>query len=440
MSHVEEVLNSYTTPPYCSDCGGVSEHPYYCWGCGSWTCLKCSKAAKLTVTRLMHCVDCRVKALKLHRTTEAEPDFEWYSAMARLAAGTQHLSTLGGSFRYRTSSIPSLMRWGKQWGLEVLPGSPIVYEHFIGHRLLVEGVSIATVELDMIAISIWHSYFKATIPGLWWHNPTKQDLIRVLLKHLSKRVKLSAKVTVPFSYINFVIMINSLTGTDCITLHCKIALQIVGLGGLRRVAAVHLWLRRHSPAEHSLQFKKDSDILVIWIEEFGWCTALHINFDKNIPAGAWRWVWIPGIMVCGLSLGQDIRFYLTRYAVPDGPFLAAPTGSRGRSWRSTVWSGLDRAVARTYAGAFPGRSSVGVAPYSLRKMIIQALHTWARRTGKFTDGDIGEFIGWVSKKTDIMKHYSGMDAKQQMRMLSEMDPKLLPAEVSTSGVGPKDWT
>jgi hypothetical protein len=73
-------------------------------------------------------------------------------------------------------------------------------------------------------------------------------------------------------------------------------------------------------------------------------------------------------------------------------------------------------------------------------MIIQALHTWARLTGTFNDGDIGEYIGWVSKKTDIMKHYSGLDARQQMRMLADLDPARLPYEVCTSGVGPKiEW-
>ena len=72
-------------------------------------------------------------------------------------------------------------------------------------------------------------------------------------------------------------------------------------------------------------------------------------------------------------------------------------------------------------------------------MIIQALAHYARATRRITNDDIGEYIGWVSKKTDIMKHYSGADAHHQMEVLADLDPAELPLEIVTSGVGPRDW-
>ena len=442
VAHVQELLSSYCTdtPPRCSVCAVRSEQQYYCYGCSLWTCTGCARVNTVTITKHMKCVDCTVLGLKDHRIVDEEPDFEWYATMARLAAGTQFLSLLGGTFRFRSSPIHGLIRWGRRWGLEVLPGSTEVYSQFVTHRLLVEGVSISTVELDFIAISVWHATLKAAIPGLWWHNPTKQDLVRVLLKHLTAKVKLSSKMTVPLPLVDFVTMINCLDRNDPIQLHRRIAMQLVGFGGLRGVAAIHLHIKRAFPCLYSLAFISGSNIFLRWDDEFGWCVAVYINFDKNIPSGGWRWVWIPGIMKCGLSLGDDIRKYLTTWPVPDGPLLAAPKGSRGRDFHTSHWTGLHRAVAVTYAAAFPGRPKEGISPYSLRKMIIQALAHYARATRKITNDDIGEYIGWVSKKTDIMKHYSGAEARHQMAVLADLDPAELPFEIVTSGVGPRDWS
>ena len=193
VQHVEEVLRSWDedTFPMCSLCGVTTEKAAYCPGCSTWTCLKCSGLTQSTISKVCWCADCRVMRVATHRTTNATPTFEWFKTMAKLAAGATVLQTVGGTFRFRFGSIRLLFEWGKHWELYVLPGSMPVYEVYICHRLLVQGVSIATVELDFITISVWHSLMRASIPGLWWHNPTRQDFIRLLIKHLSKEVKMA---------------------------------------------------------------------------------------------------------------------------------------------------------------------------------------------------------------------------------------------------------
>ena len=295
-------------------------------------------------------MDCRVKRVTPYRTTTEPPEHHWLQTMAKLGAGALSLSHLGGTFRFRNSPIHNLMQWGAYWNLEVLPGSPLVYEHWIVHRLLIQGVSISTVEQDLIAISVLHSSLKASIPGLWWHNPTKQDLIRIFVKHLTKEVKLPCEVTVPFSFLNFVLMVQALDVKVPLQLHTRIVIQTLGLPGLRRVAAANLYMVRFPPVIRSLDFDpRKSDVVIDWVDGYDWCVGFCVNIDKNIPAGRHRWIFIPGRMVCGLSFGNDVRLWLSTYPVPDGPFLAAPTGSRALKFNSTPYTAFDRAIARAVA-------------------------------------------------------------------------------------------
>ena len=386
-------------------------------------------------------MDCRVQRLvPLRADTSEPPTFEWLTAMAKLGSGVLSLNHLGGSFRFRDSPVRNLLEWGKHWNLTVLPGSPEVYEQYIAHRVLVQGVDISTVEQDFIALSVLHASLKASIPGLWWHNPTKQDLIRVFLKYLSKEVKLQCEVTVPFSFINFVMMISALDRKSPLQLHARVVLQTVGFAGLRRVAATNLYLKRLAPVLFSLNYDFDaSDVVQMWDDTFGWCTGLAISVDKNAVAGRTRWVWIPNNMVCGLTYGDDVRLWLSSYCIPDGPFLAAPANQTATKFRTTPYSAIDNCLARSWRACFPKRVNCKISPYSLRKMIIQALHDWCKVTNRFSHREVGEFIGWISTKTDIQQHYAGLDMGTQCEMLAYLDPAKLPFEIVTSGVGPQVW-
>ena len=441
VSQVQEILLSWfeATAPTCALCGTVGIKQLFCPGCDRWTCLVCGSVDKCPITKVGWCVDCRVARLLPFRTVTEDPTYEWLQIMAKLSAGALSLSFLGGSFRFRDSPIHNLLHWGAYWCLEVLPGSPVVYEQWIVHRLLVQGVSIATVEQDFIAISVLHSSLKALIPGLCWHNPTRQDLVRVFVKHLGKEVKLSADCTVPVSACNFVMMINSLDSKIPMQLHTKIVLQTLGLGGLRRVAAKAIYMVRHPPALYSVDFDfLRSDVVLQWVDGFGLCVGLCIDTDKNIPAGRKRWVWIPGVMIMGLTFGMDIYLWLTTYGVPDGPFLACPTGPNASGFNPNQFTAFDRAFARAWLNTFPDDDS-RTAPGSLRKMIIQALHDSMRLLQKFTERDIGEFIGWISTKGDIQKHYAGLGQLDMLQMLHDLDPSKLPSVITTAGVGPKVW-
>jgi hypothetical protein len=420
---------------------------------------------KLTVTKLAYCVDCRVGRLLPYRTVADPPTVDWLRNMAKLEAGVLSLSQVGGTFRFRTGVIRNLVEWGSHWGLEVLPGSGPVYEQYIAHRLLVQGVSVATLDHDFTTISVFHSTMRSLLPGLWWHNPTRQDVIRLFVKYLVKDVKLPARVTVPCAYGSFVKMVLALDPNVPRELHMRVVLQTMGLPGLRRVAAANLVIKRVA-GKRTIQCTACSDVWIEWSEEFGWCVALYINVDKNIRGGKFRWVWIPGKMRSGLTYGDDVRRWLLEYDVPDGPFLAAPTGARANRFSTTKYTGFDRCVAKAWAKTFPELSGVKMHPYSLRKMMIQALVEQMRliqayktkiaamaatrrpmdqrivdrySTMPFTAADVGEFIGWVSTKTTVMKHYCGLSKDHMLRMLSEMDPAELPQEVVTTGVGPNVW-
>lgn len=439
VSHVDTLVASWTSQTCCNLCQSWGDAQLYCPGCRSWRCIACAHVDQITITKVQWCVTCKVDNLLAYRT-EGEPDDAWFKVAAELCGGANALSALGGTYRYRLSAIRGLTQWGKRMALEVLPGSPAVYELFIAHRLLVEGVSIATVELDFISLSVWHYSLKALIPGLKFHNPTKQDLIRVFVKYLAKEVRLPASATVPCALWELVAMVKQFDTRDPQQLHAKICMEVHALPILRRIAAENLLVKRAYPQLHTVHFVQGSDVALEWDIEFGLCAGFRVNVDKNIPAGRWRWIWVPGRMKCGLTLGEDIYHWLTTYPVPDGPLLASPRNKAATSFNTGKFKGFDRIVAMAwrmlqakYPEQLAGRK---VVPYSLRKAMIQALDDSKRMYRKITNEDIGELVGWTSVKTDIMKHYAGMDKRVMLRMLADLDPAKLPQTVETAMVGP----
>mmetsp|Transcript_18199 Transcript_18199/g.21828 ORF Transcript_18199/g.21828 Transcript_18199/m.21828 type:complete len:162 (+) Transcript_18199:3451-3936(+) len=103
---------------------------------------------------------CRLAALETFRVAPPQVQEDVYEAAAGQVAGVMNLEQHGGSFGYRHSSCRTLFWWGRQMGLEVFPGSPVVYKHFIAFRILCQGVSSATLENDFITISVLHSAFR----------------------------------------------------------------------------------------------------------------------------------------------------------------------------------------------------------------------------------------------------------------------------------------
>ena len=154
------------------------------------------------------------------------------------------------------------------------------------------------------------------------------------------------------------------------------------------------------------------------------------RWDKNLKAGRYRWIFITNrCKIIPLRFGDDVVKYLTKWPVPDGWWLAAPYSRKGDRWRTTQFTAIDAALQKYLPLADPGvlerseTATTKIRAYSCRKCAVQALHDWARacvRAGNsrpLTDADIGEFIGWISTKTDIMKHYAGMSRDHMGRTM-----------------------
>ena len=235
--HLRRVAESWTSKTACAVCFRTGFDQVYCPGCEKWTCLACANLQTLVISKVQWCVACKVQRLRLYRTETEPPSAEWLERMARLESGCATLANMGGAYRFRASVLRNITEWGAREGLEVLPGSPPVYEQYITHRLLYQCVSIATVKQDFIGLSVWHSLVKAAIPGLQVHNPAKQDLIRIFIKQLLREVRPPAVATQPIPVWQWVAMVKSLSRDRPQELHARIVLQVLGWGALRPVAA-----------------------------------------------------------------------------------------------------------------------------------------------------------------------------------------------------------
>ena len=389
--------------------------------------------ARVTVSKLSQCPPCRVTEIRKHQSPEPFPS-DFNMRMTGLGAGTVSLEQHGGSARFRLSPIAALVKWGQQFSLNIFPGAPIVYKAFITHRILVTGVSTATMELDMIAISTLHNEVKALL-GLPLHNPCKQDEIRIFIQRLSTSVRIKSKCTVPFAFAQFVTLIKSLDVNDPKQLHARACLQVVGLAGLRRGAAQKLYIKRNHGKVYSLDFAVNSDVKIYPHPKYRWVMSLRKDLDKCMAPGREQFSFIPDIMKCGLNPVSDVIRLITKYPLHDGPFLASFTGSRGTGFNAGELTALDAILRRSYFDLFPERAGEKVAPHSLRKMIIQALYDWLKMGGTYSEADIGEFIGWWSTKNATRPHYAGLGEEEVLAILASIDMHLLPSSISTVYIG-----
>jgi len=291
-------------------------------------------------------------------------------------------------------------------GLEVFPGSPIVYKHFAAFRLLVQGVNAATVELDFTAFAVMHTAFRELLK-LSLKNPIKNAEIKSMLKKITKSVRVKASATRSFAMRDFLTLVKSLDMSDPRQFHLKILLMCVGLGSLRQNAMKKMRLVRISGQLFTTDFcPHKCDMHIFKIPDIGLTMCLRKEVDKNLPPGRDHFVYIPEILpLLGLTPVSDMIRYLTTLPVPDGPLFACPSGSRGTSFNKTEYTALDLSLARCWATNFPDRVDEKIAPHSLRKMMIQALYDHFKLTGVAPDGPVGEIVGWHSIKQITRAHY-----------------------------------
>ena len=435
---VKAVVDSYNPdkPPLCKHCNTSHELSTLCWECNTWACAACShtRSNRVHISKLKKCINCHVDELRKFSTESPPTDYFVQSARG-LAAGFLSLEQHGGTFGYRHSSLRMLFKWGERMGLEVFPGSPIVYKHFAAHRLLVQGVNSATLEQDFIAISVMHSSVKERL-GLNIHNPVRNSEIKALIKHLTKSVRIKANATVSMAFRDFIVLINSLDKTDPRQLHTCVMMQCVGFGGLRRGAAEKMRLKRTNGEKYSTKFCEGSDVRILYHPTYGWVLCLRKELDKCLPAGQDLWTYIPDVMICGLTPVTDFILWVTSYPLPDGPLFACPSGPSGTSFNSTEYTALDLALARTWAKCFPRRLEEKVAPHSLRKMIIQAFYDMLKLLGVVPDEPVGEFIGWWNKKKITRASYAQLSMVEALKMLHDLDPTALPWQIATVSCPP----
>ena len=353
-----------------------------------------------------------------------------------LSMGFISLEQHGGSFGYRHQSLRTLFTWGRQMGLEVFPGSPIVYKHFAAFRLLVHGVNSATIENDFIAISAMHVAFRERI-SLNIHNPVKNAEVKSLIKHLTTAVRVKAQATRSFALRDFVKLVDSLDRTDPRQLHTRVLLQCVGLGALRRGAAKKMRLIRLGKPLYSTRMHPTlSDAHILPHAKYRYVLVLRKEVDKCLPAGREHFSYIPDRTAMGLTPVSDLILWLTTYPVPDGPLFACPTGSTATAFRTTEYGAIDLALSRAWARCFPDRVSEKIAPHSLRKMMIQALYDHLKLQGVIPDGPVGEFVGWHNIKKDTRAHYAQLSMEEALALTANIDPVALPAVIATVAVPP----
>ena len=328
-----------------------------------------------------------------------------------------------------------LLDWGRKMGLEVFPGSPIVYKHWAAYRLLVQGVNAMTLENDFISVSVMHTSVKERA-GLKIHNPVRSAELKTLIKHLTKAVRIKANATRSFALKDFITMVLSLDKGDPRQLHTRVMIQCLGFGALRRGAAQKMRMKRLKGELLTTNFCEGSDIRIINHPTYGLVLVLRKEVDKCLPGGQDLWTYIPDKMKCGLTPVSDMILWLTSYPVPDGPLFACPTGSTGSSFNRNEYTAIDLALARLWARNFPHRITEKIAPHSLRKMMIQALFDSLTMQGLIPDVPVGEFVGWFNKKQLTRAAYAQLSMDSALKLLHDLDQTALPWRIATVACPP----
>ena len=428
------ILASYNpaTPPRCGQCKRKEDKAFLCWNCSTWRCISCARVDRIHISKLSLCGPCRVAEFETFRIAPPEVTVDVLEATIGYAAGVMNLEQYGGSFGYRHSPINGLLAWGRLMGVEVFPGSPEVYKHYIAHRVLCQGVSTATLENDFISIGLLHVSVRAKL-GVNIHNPVKASDIRLLVKHLAKNVRVPSKMTVAFSWGNLCMMVRSLDSAIPRQLHAKVVIQIHSFPAMRRNAAKKLYLRRKKGKPHALDYATDSDVHTYPHPRWSKVMRLKIDVDKCQQPGQVLYSYVPDRLKCGLTPVSDVEQWITSYPLPDGPLLAAPTGPKATAFHKNEYTAADGLLASTWARTFPARVHEKIALHSLRKTTIQALYDLLKLEGKFSEQDVAEFVHWNDRKAATRAHYATLSQDEVCQMLHDLDENILPDDIATVG-------
>lgn len=378
---------------------------------------------QLPLSLLINCITCR--ALQLPVTTDNEDAVRRRFTLLSLADASLALTAPTDNQR---SSVRAYCRWAESVALRPLPATLDTLLLYVQHRLHIDQVDTPTIELDLNSLSTWHlSAAQALrLPSL--QNPVKTATVRYEMRILNKKLKKKARPMMKWSMAELATMVLACPDT-AVGWHDRVCLGTLSLAMLRKGAAAAIRLVRTNPMNPLSFDTEKSDIVIATHPQLGEYIRLSIHTDKNAVPGRPRYAYIPAFTKVGINLVRDIKFYLTKYSVPDGYMFAAPYNKHGKSFRNTPYTQWDAVVHRCYVRAFPTGNKV-VASHSCRKSVIQAIYN----TG-LPEGVIGDICGWLSVKSTVLKYYASLSIDHALSIIACLCD-LVTSSDTTSTVAP----
>ena len=409
----------------CSRCSKLTAKAIICAKCALSTCLACAHVTEkqLPLSLLNNGTTCR--SLRLPVTTDNDDALRRRFMLLSLADASAALTAPTDNQR---NTVRAYCRGAETVALHPLPANLDTLLIYVQHRLHIDKVDTSTLELDLNALSAWHISAAQALRRPSLQNPVKDATVRYETKILNKKLKKKARPMMKWSMAELTDMINSCPNT-AVGWHDRVCLGALSLAMLRKGAAAAIRLVRTDP-KNPLSFDTEkSDIIITTHPELGEYIRLAIHTDKNAVPGRPRYAFIPAFTKVGINLVRDIKFYLTKYPVPDGYMFAAPYNKHGRTFRSTPYTQWDAVVHRCYARAFPNGKKI-VASHSCRKSVIQAIFN----TG-LPEGIIGDVVGWLSVKSTVLKYYASLSIDHALSIVACLCD-LVTSSDTTSTVAP----
>ena len=372
---------------------------------------------------LTNCTTCR--SLQLPVTGDSDAAMRRRFTLLSLADASTALTAPTDNQR---SSVRAYCRWAETVALRPFPANLDTLLLFMQHRLHIDQVDTSTLELDLNALSAWHISAAQALRRPSLQNPVKDATVRYETKILGKRLKKTARPMMKWSMAELQLMVHTCPDT-ALGWHDRVCLGTLSLAMLRKGAAAAIRLVRTDPRDPLSFNPEKSDIVISTHPSLGEYIRLSIHTDKNAVPGRPRYAYIPAFTKVGINLVRDIKFYLTKYPVPDGYLFAAPFNKHGKTFRSTPYTQWDAVVHRCYARAFPNGKKV-VASHSCRKSVIQAIFN----TG-LPEGIIGDVVGWLSVKSTVLKYYASLSIDHALAIIACLCD-LVTSSDTTSTVAP----
>jgi hypothetical protein len=391
------------------------------------------------VCELVLCTTCRLAEARAwrndSRTCRTDPGVQLFREA--LQAGVEHVEAM----RLRDATVDSQRRnlntfadFAALIGEHMVPATRLSLSHFIVYSIAVREppLDASSVITICASISAWHTQAASVLKsvGIQLENPLKADMIRALLKTLTKLFKRPslAKVHMTVDYWKGVMQRGFDLGTRRGKLHQL--LMLLATAGPFRPAALCRIMMRYEMVHGGLQTFEDSDLQIVYSDPWGSYVKITSYFDKNVVLSVPRVVYIPRIF-----MGYDVIALLTEYVVwawppSGGPLSVAPVGNWGAGKGCTTpqfsggaFTNFGPAMKVAIKRAFPGVNDKLYGGGSMRKSCAQ----WLYIAGipRTVIADIG---GWKLSGRDAMDGYHSASYTQVLNVKADLEQRVAVAE------------